>query len=232
MQSIRNLCAIAQAKTSLRLCLCLFAAFGAFGQEQQTTVYRQKVRTIHTASEFAQMTRGRVRMIRKTRPQDRPHIPALRPLPYDVIKVAVVEKPPIVWIGTERGLFLHAGRKSPLEYFAAARWLPDDRVTGIGIESDDVVWIETPKGYSRIEYKLITLAEKSRLFVERIRTRHVRHGLTADSHLRVPGDLSSNQMVSSDNDGLWTQMYIAAEAFRHAVTKEAGARANAQQGFE
>jgi hypothetical protein len=171
-------------------------------------------------------------MIRATRPQDRPHIPAHRSLPHDAINVAVVEKPPIIWIGTERGLFLHAGRNSPLEYFASARWLPDDNVTGIGIESGDVVWVETPKSYSRIEYKPMTLAEKSRLFVERIRARHVRHGLTADSHLRVPGDLSTNQTVSSDNDGLWTQMYIAAEAFRYVVTKEADARANARQGFE
>ncbi len=234
MQSIRSLCAIAkaQSKTALRLCLCLFAASGAFGQEQQTAVYRQKIRTFHTASEFAQMTRGRVRMIRKTRPQDRPRIPAHLPLPYDVIKVAVVEKPPIIWIGADRGLFLHTGQNNPLEYFAGARWLPDDRVTGIGSESGDVVWIETPKGYSRIEYKPMTLTEKSKVFVERIRARHVRHGLTADSHLRVPGDLSSNQMVSSDNDGLWTQMYIAAEAFRYAVAKEADARANARQGFE
>ncbi|MGH9833081.1 MAG: hypothetical protein ACREBD_01785 [Blastocatellia bacterium] len=171
-------------------------------------------------------------MIKKTRPQDRPHIPTHRLLPYGMINVAVVEKPPIIWIGTDRGLFLHTGQNSPLGYFAGARWLPDDRVTGISIESGDVVWIETPKGYSRIEYKQMTFAEKSHLFVERIRARHVRHGLTADSHLKTPGDLSTNQMVSSDNDGLWTQMYVAAEAFRYAVTKEAGARANARQGFE
>ena len=70
----------------------------------------------------------------------------------------------------------------------------------------------------------MTLAEKSRAFVARVQARHSRWGLTADSRLRVPGDLSSNQMVSSDNDGLWTAMYVAAESFRFKVTGEADAR--------
>jgi hypothetical protein len=48
----------------------------------------------------------------------------------------------------------------------------------------------------------------------------------------VPGDLSTNQMVSTDNDGLWTAMYVAAESFRHAVTKAADARDNARRGME
>jgi hypothetical protein len=62
--------------------------------------------------------------------------------------------------------------------------------------------------------------------------RHVRHGLTADSRLRIPGDLKSNQMVSSDNDGLWTAIYLAAECFRYRVTGEADAREFARQGLQ
>ena len=96
----------------------------------------------------------------------------------------------------------------------------------------DVAWLETPKGFARIEYKAMTLAEKSRAFVERVQARHNRWGLTADSQLRVAGDLSSNQMVSSDNDGLWTAMYVAAEAFRFKVTGAPDARANARRGMQ
>src|SRR5262249_24243571 len=119
--------------------------------------------------------------------------------------------------------------------YAGQRWLPDDHVTGIGVDSSGkgrIIWVETPKGFSRIEYKVMTLTDKSRIFVERIRARHVRWGLTADSQLRVPGDLSTNQMVSTDNDGLWTAIYVAAECFRYKVTGEADARANARQGME
>ena len=78
----------------------------------------------------------------------------------------------------------------------------------------------------------MTLEDKSRAFVERVQARHNRWGLTADSQLRVAGDLSSNQMVSSDNDGLWTAMYVAAEAFRFKVTGAADARANARRGMD
>src|SRR5262249_13852499 len=131
-----------------------------------------------------------------------------------------------LWIGANQGAIRHnislrlRPRDKPpsetndraFEYFAGKRWLPDDRVTGIGFETNgsgnDVIWIEPPNGSSRIEYKAMTLAEKSKAFVERVRARHVRHGLTADSILQTPGDLSTNKTVSSDNDGLWTQMYV------------------------
>ncbi|HZF37335.1 MAG TPA: transcriptional regulator, partial [Blastocatellia bacterium] len=142
-----------------------------------------------------------------------------------------------ICIGTNRGAYVFIANVAPEnsapKYFSGKRWLPDDHVTGAGFDdAGSVVWIETPKGFSRIEYKEISLAEKSKAFVERIRARHVRHGLTADSILQTPGDLSTNKTVSTDNDGLWTQMYIAAEAFRYKVTGEADARTNAKQGFE
>ena len=170
----------------------------------------------------------------------------LNPYPADVrlpvgeITVIAAE-PSFVWIGAKRGAIRYNDvARGEVEYYAGARWLPDDHVTGFGFEEMkaatgyDVyaVWIETPKGYSRIEYRTMTLAEKSKAFVERVRARHVRHGLTADSILQTPGDLSTSRTASSDNDGLWTQMYIAAEAFRYKVTGEADARANARQGFE
>src|SRR5205085_10086567 len=116
------------------------------------------------------------------------------------------------------------------EYFAGKRWLPDDEVTGIGFEGD-ATWIETRAGYARIARGKMTLADKSRAFVDRVQARHNRWGLTSDSHLKVPGDLSTSQKVSSDNDGLWTAMYVAAESFRYKVTGEAGARVNARQGM-
>jgi hypothetical protein len=117
------------------------------------------------------------------------------------------------------------------EYFAGLRWLPDDHVLGIGIDGN-AAWVETPKGFARIDYTPMTLVEKSRAFVERIQARHNRWGLTADSHLKVAGDLSTNQPVSTDNDGLWTAMYVAAECFRYKVTGDADARENARRGMQ
>lgn len=252
----------AQAKTVLCLCLCLFAVrtFSAQAQVQtESEKYLQKSRTFHSAEEFARLTKGTVKIHREPRYKSflsgdiliggpsgivwQSDSGYLRPVSFsrlmpDSTTTVIAEAPRqfIIWIGTRRGVIRYDpafASPSPTQYFLGQRWLPDDHVTGIGFEdSGNVIWVETPKGYSHIEYKLMTLAEKSKAFVERIRARHVRHGLTASSHLRVPGDLSTNQMVSSDNDGLWTQMYIAAEAFRYKVTGEADARANARQGFE
>ncbi|MCG3162644.1 MAG: hypothetical protein JMDDDDMK_03937 [Acidobacteria bacterium] len=271
MQAITTRCELVRIRHMLILysCLCIFPIIPAFAQDQRANspnTYSQKIRTFHTAEEFARLTKGKVKINRESSckkcvgsPREQLNIDLIGSLAGIVAKVpegAIVPFPqdrtlPVrqvtvlalnkggTWIGTTRGLILYAPPdhyfKGDLKFFSGKRWLTDDHVTGIGFEEIGetyVIWAETKQGYSRIEYKQMTLAEKSKAFVERIRARHVRWGLTADSQLRVPGDLSTNQMVSSDNDGLWTQMYIAAEAFRYKVTGEADARANARQGFE
>lgn len=197
------------------------------------------------------MTKGKVKLHRQATRPDCDITPLQSVLPAGPVKICARESNlSTFWIGTDQGAIRHNislrfGLRDKarwetndwaFEYFGGKRWLPDDRVTGIGFETNssgnDITWLETPKGFSRIEYKKMTLAEKSKAFVDRVRARHVRHGLTADSMLQTPGDLSTNRTVSSDNDGLWTQMYVAAEAFRYKVTGEADARANARQGFE
>lgn len=243
------------AQAAALLCLCVFLnSTASNAQSTDPTKYNQPTRTFHSAEEFHRLTKGQVKIQRDkttalTRLQGtdsgilqklpdgsmRP-FPAGVQLPWNEITVLVDNQPAVVLIGTKRGLISFNTMTSDVRaYWSGKRWLPDDHVTGIGLESSinaNVIWVETPKGFSRIEYKETTLAEKSKAFVERVQKRHVRWGMTSDSILQTPGDLSTNKMVSSDNDGLWTQMYIAAEAFRYAVTKEADARANAKVGFE
>jgi hypothetical protein len=78
----------------------------------------------------------------------------------------------------------------------------------------------------------MTLEQKAAAFEERVRLRHDRYGMVADSHLAKSGDLSTNVLESSDNDGLWTAMYGAAECFRYAVTKNPDALARARRAIE
>ncbi|HEY7118046.1 MAG TPA: hypothetical protein VH475_15770 [Tepidisphaeraceae bacterium] len=212
-------------------CVCLCALVTAGAQAQATNTYRQKVRTFHSAEEFARMTGGKVRIERQL---DRQQEVALRLAvmrwPTTQFTLIAVQSPSVTWVGTQQGAIRLSGANHSLEYFAGRRWLPDDHVTGISLDGD-ATWIQTPRGYSRIEYKAMTLADKSRVFVDRVQRRHNRWGLTADSQLRVPGDVSTNQMVSTDNDGLWTAMYVAAECFRFKVTGDADARENARRGM-
>jgi hypothetical protein len=210
--------------------LCMVLALVA--QDRQASLYPQKSRTIHTAADFARMTGGSVRLQRELDPQQ---LTALRQRPMQLptldVTVITAQSPAVTWVGTRQGAIRLAGDAGKPEYFAGARWLPDDHVTGIGFEGQ-ATWIETPKGFARIENVPMTLEDKSRQFVIRVQQRHNRWGLTADSHLRVAGDLSTNQMVSSDNDGLWTAMYVAAESFRYKVTGAADARENARRGMQ
>ena len=130
---------------------------------------------------------------------------ALPNLPTPEVSV-IAEADGVTWVGTTRGAVRFSDGLRTREYFAGRRWLPDDRVTGIALEGA-AAWIETPGGVAKIDYVPMTLAEKSAAFVKRVQDRHLRWGLTADSQLDVPGDLSTNRTRSTDNDGLWTAMY-------------------------
>jgi hypothetical protein len=208
--------------------LCVLIALTAQAPEK---TYRQKIRTFHSAEQFASLSGGKVQIGRRV---DRARLEELlrrgTHLPQTDVTVTAAESPTVLWIGTPHGA-IRVSEPRSIEYFAGMRWLPDDYVTGIGFEPN-ATWLQTPKGFARIEYKQMTLEQKSRAFVERVQKRHNRWGLTADSRLRVPGDLATNQKVSSDNDGLWTAMYVAAECFRYKVTGEADARENARRGMQ
>jgi hypothetical protein len=204
---------------------------GASAQAPPGT-YLQKTRTFHSAESFAKETGGKLTVERRL---DEPRLATLRrsitSWPVTEITVLGPESPSGLWVGTRRGAIRYSDGYNRHEYFAGLRWLPDDEVTGLAVDGN-TVWIETPKGYSRIEYRPATLAEKSQAFIRRIQERHVRWGLTADSQLGVPGDVSTSRTRSTDNDGLWTAMYVAAESFRFKVTGDAGARENARRGMQ
>lgn len=200
-------------------------------QGQSAATYRQKTRTFHTADEFARTRAGKVQIQRRVDPQEEATLRQLPlRLPVSHFTVIAIESPSVTWIGSPLGAIRLSRDRQEVEYLAGQRWLPDDHVTGIGFDGN-ATWIETPKGFARIEYAPMTLADKSRAFVERVQARHNRWGLTASSHLREPGDISTNQMISTDNDGLWTAMYGAAECFRYAVTGETDSRENARRGM-
>ena len=198
---------------------------------QRSDEYAQKVRTFVSAAEFARESGGRVAFVRQLDPAR--HAALLRDAPVlPVREVTVIAADgSATWVGTARGVIRLSDNYRRREYFAGMRWLPDDTVTGIAIDGSSA-WIETPKGIAKIEYVGMSLSRKPAAFVSRVQERHNRWGLSADSHLERPGDLSSSRPRSTDNDGLWTAMYVAAEAFRYKVTSAADARENASRGMQ
>jgi hypothetical protein len=161
------------------------------------------------------------------------------PGPVPGLREFAREKSGAIWLGSTNG----AARFDPKakhrwdrwQYFWGKRWLPDNDVRNIVVEEGDPtrnVWIRTQTAIALIEWRPMTLAQKAALFEERIAARHVRHGMVSDSALRVPGDITSSVTHDSDNDGLWTAIYLGAEAYRYAVTREPQARANARRSAQ
>ena len=205
--------------------LCTGAALTVSTGAQSPDTYPQKTRTFHSSREFAQATGGTVTIHRTLDPSERASLLELSiRLPTTEFTVIRAESPTVTWIGTRQGAIRLSRDHQAVEYFAGKRWLPDDHVTGIGVRRQgdldrDAQGVRADRVHADDAGRRSHARSSSR-----VQARHNRWGLTADSHLRVPGDLSTNQMVSSDNDGLWTAMYVAAECFRYKVTGEADAR--------
>jgi hypothetical protein len=118
------------------------------------------------------------------------------------------------------------------DYYASKRWLVDNRVKDISPGPDGSVLILTEQGLSKINFVEMTLAEKAEHFQRIQRLRHIRYGFSSEGRLLRPGDPSSMVLRDTDNDGLWTSMYLAGELFRYAVTKSEDALQNAYEAFE
>jgi hypothetical protein len=121
-----------------------------------------------------------------------------------------------VWFGTTRGAFALNG-EGQTNYYASKRWLVDDNVIDISKGPDNSVLILSDSGLSIIHFEPMTLEQKAEHFDELTRKRHMRHGLNCAFSMSKPGDLSTGTLVDSDNDGLWTSMYLASELFRYRI---------------
>ena len=136
-----------------------------------------------------------------------------------------------MWYGSTKGAF-KLRDDGKYDYYASKRWLVDDEVIDISKGPDSSVLIATKTGLSQINFVPMTLAEKAAYFQKIQRLRHIRYGFTANLKLETEGDLTSGSFQDTDNDGLWTSMYLAGELYRYAVTKDEDAKQNAYEAFE
>jgi len=151
-------------------------------------------------------------------------------LPYEDLKQLELTPWREYWVGSDAGLLLL--RDGRWKYFASRRWLPSDRVNAILPVGEGEVWVATDAGLSHLEAVPMTLEAKASHYESTLRAYHVRMGYVTGRSLSVAGDISSGSVRISDNDGLWTGLYVAAEAFRYAVTGEDEAKQNAEASLE
>lgn len=135
------------------------------------------------------------------------------------------------WFGSSAGAFaLQPDGK--FDYYNGERWLPGNAVTHIAPGPGRSVLILTTNGLARLETKMMTLYEKARFYEDQVRTRHIRNGFNASLDGLTKGDLATGFLSDSDNDGLWTSMYLGGEIFRYAVTKDPDALQNCRESMD
>lgn len=123
------------------------------------------------------------------------------------------------WFGTPRGAFTIKPDGS-INYYASERWLPSDEVVHLSVGPDESMLVLTTAGLGEIRFKPMTLHDKAMYYEKQVRDRHIRNGFNASLVGLRHGDLSTGFLGDSDNDGLWTSLYLAAQAFRYATTGE------------
>ena len=128
-------------------------------------------------------------------------------VPFERINCLHLAKSGDVWAGTPEGAWRL--RDGQFRYFWGKRWLLDNDVQAIWTSEAGRVWIETKAGVASIDEKPMTLAWKAARYDQIIQTRHNRRGFIAGIDLETPGDVTKvTAFEASDNDGLWTSLYV------------------------
>ncbi len=135
-----------------------------------------------------------------------------------------------LWAGTPEGAFT-LEKNGRINYYAGERWLPSDTVVQIIPGPKNSVLVLSTGGVGHIHFTSMTLKEKAAFFQEQVRSRHIRNGFNATLSGMKKGDLSSGYLSDSDNDGLWTSMYLAAEALRFTLTAAEDAKRNTEESL-
>lgn len=152
-------------------------------------------------------------------------------MPYTRMTSLLLCKNGDVWGGTSEGAWRM--RDGHFRYFWGKRWLPGNRVRQLWEDAKGRVWIATDGGTACIEERAITFAQKAAHYEQIIAARHNRRGYVTGCDLKVPGAPEKGHIPhASDNDGLWTAIYIAAESLRYAATKDPDAKALAKKSMD
>ncbi|NIJ51273.1 hypothetical protein [Dyadobacter arcticus] len=153
-----------------------------------------------------------------------------RKLPVNNI-TAIKEVNGKIWFGSNEGAFA-LRPYGKFDYYYGERWLPGNHVMDIAAGPNKSVLILTTKGLGQIVFKSMTLEDKAMLYEDQVRQRHIRNGFNAALVKMDHGNLSTGYMEDSDNDGLWTSMYLGGEIFRYAATKSPEALANCRDAMD
>ena len=135
------------------------------------------------------------------------------------------------WFGTTEGAFA-TRPDGKYDYYYGERWLPGNAVVDISKGKGNSVLLLTTNGMAELVFKSMTLHDKAVHYDQQVRLRHIRNGFNATLSHMQDGNLATGYLSDSDNDGLWTSMYLAGEIFRYKVTKDPEALQNCRESLD
>lgn len=151
-------------------------------------------------------------------------------LPYEEITCLAFGPGAELWAGTTHGVCRF--RDGAWLYYAGPRWLPGDRVTALAPDPAGGCWVGTDRGVARLYDRPTSLEEKAAHYQQITDSRHNRRGYVTGARLKAPGRPEAGVIhEASDNDGLWTAVYVGAQSFRYAVTRDRSARESARRSM-
>lgn len=136
-----------------------------------------------------------------------------------------------IWFGSSEGAYA-LRNDGKYDYYNGERWLPGNRVTDLAEGPDKSVLILTDRGLAQLNFKRMTLYDKAMFFDKQVRERHIRVGFNSSLSGMKDGNLGTGYLSDSDNDGLWTSMYLGGEVFRYAATKSKAALQNCRESLD
>lgn len=135
-----------------------------------------------------------------------------------------------VWIGSEKGAYM-LREDGGFNYYYGERWLPGEQVVDIAAGEGNSVLVLTDAGLAKIVFEHMTLYDKALFYEKQVRHRHIRYGFNSSLVAMERGNVNSGRLGDSDNDGLWTAMYLGGQAFRYAVEPSEEALQNIRESL-
>lgn len=123
-----------------------------------------------------------------------------------------------VILSSEAGLIIvNNGSK---KYLPATRWAMEKDIND-AIAVGNTIWTATNSGVTKITDKEMTLREKADYCFNVTEDKYVRKfGFVTGIHKIENCDINTGEPCITDNDGLWTQIYVGTLAYAYAVTKD------------
>ncbi len=154
-------------------------------------------------------------------------------LPFTDPIVGIRDQNHRTWVGCRQGLMLLAPGAERWRLFHSRRWLPSDDVQDLAVTDAGEVYVQTPAGIGELAQRETTLEQKMAEIDATLQKHHLRDGIVGAIHLHESGRLDAGHAQhSNDNDGLWTSLYVAAEAFRYGATGDPSARQSAKRSLD